>query len=88
MSTRAGLRRRLELLRVAVEPKGTYIRLNDPFPVGPHKPAVVVGKCGGCDVYGSSESRSILDRDLPDGYQRSPDGTVSATGKANGPNPA
>jgi hypothetical protein len=83
MSTRAGLRRRLELLRAAVEPKGTYIRISDPFPEGEASAPVVVGQINGCTVWGSSSSRSILDRELPDGFTRSPDGVVIASGSGH-----
>jgi hypothetical protein len=70
---------RLRKLEAAANPPGTKIRISNPFPDGKPEPATVVGRCGGCDVYGSQSSQSILDRDLPDGYQRMPDGTIKAS---------
>jgi hypothetical protein len=78
MSTRAGLRRRLELLRAAIEPKGSYVRITEPIPEGETPAPVVIGRIGGCDVYGSESSRSILDAALPAGFERQPDGHVAA----------
>jgi hypothetical protein len=74
------------LLRAAVEPKGMYIAISNPIPEGEMPVPVVVGRIGECTVWGSSESRSILDAPLPSGYVRQPDGTVVATGKSREPN--
>jgi hypothetical protein len=69
---------RLRKLEAAANPRGSKITLSNPFPDGEIKPAVLVGRCGGCDVFGASTAHSILDKALPDGFERGPDGGIRA----------
>jgi hypothetical protein len=75
--SRAALRRRLDAMLEAIEPRGTRIRVENPLPGdAADMMPVVIGTCGGCEVWGSESSRSILDAALPSGFERQPDGTI------------
>jgi hypothetical protein len=70
MKSFVGHEARLRKLEALANPPGSRIKISNPFPEGEPKPAVVVGKCGQVDVWGSSESRTVFDGPLPAGFEQ------------------